>query len=199
MHRFRPFDQDNFRRGVPPPTLPGGSGNAFFLAMSVRIGRRRRASKRRFAPTKGGGSTRTVWRLVASVAAVLVLPATAPGTGALACLHHAEHGGAAAGHDARHDAGPVGHDAHPMHEGGRHGSGNGSAEADQDEHTGGQSCTCAGWCPASGGPPSPEANEGRGRNLAWTSVMRVAAPADGPLQPRFVPHLLPFANPPPSS
>lgn len=131
---------------------------------------------------------------------VLAVPATAPGITAFACRHHAEHG------------------AHPT-EARPHGPGHNSSHADNDHHEdsgdhqddgdhhqdsgghqdGGQSCTCAGWCPSSSSPTSPASNEGDGRDLVWPGVLRVTAPSDRPLQTRFLPHLLPFANPPPSS
>lgn len=170
--------------------------------MSARIRLRRQASKRRLAPTIGGTSSQPGWcRLVASVAAALLLPATAPGIGAFACHHHSDHAGTAAGHEAQHQVGPGKHDAHPVHPGQRHHAGTGSPEANHNGHGDGdsQSCTCAGWCPASGTPPSPATDQGRDNDPAWTRVAQVAAPSDGPLQPHLVPHLLPFANPPPSS
>ena len=153
----------------------------------------------RLSLATAGAATRTRWRVVVAVAAVLVLPATAPGTAALACQHHTGHAGTTAGHHGRQHADPVGHDAHGAHEGQPHSDGAGSSATGPDGHEddGGQPCECAGWCPVSGGPPSPAADEEQGRDLGWTRVLRAVAPADGPPQSRFVLHLLPFANPPP--
>ena len=140
-------------------------------------------------------------RLVVSVATALVVLATAPGTSVFTCLHHAGHAGAAADHEAHYQVGPADHEAHTTKEGRRHGADDSSSHADQEGHEddGGRACVCPGWCPASGAPSAPAANEERGLDLPRTRVARVAAPAHAPPHSRPAPYVLPFANPPPLS
>lgn len=83
--------------------------------MSARTRLRRRASPRR-APKTPRAATLTGWRLAVAVAALLVVPATAPGAAMFGCHHHAGNAGARGGHEAHRGTALPGPHAHSAHE-----------------------------------------------------------------------------------
>lgn len=83
--------------------------------MSAQARLRRRASPGR-APKIRRASSLTGWRLAVAIAALLVVPATAPGAPMFGCHHHAGGTGARGGHEAHRGTAPTERHAHSAHE-----------------------------------------------------------------------------------
>ncbi len=169
--------------------------------MSARTRLRQRASLER-APKTRRVATLTGWRLAVAVAALLVVPATAPGAAMFGCHHHAGNAGARGGHEAHRGTAPTGRHAHASSqapEGHHHADTSPQAPDDGHRDDSDPSCTCDGWCPTAGSPSSPALAEGKDREWLWTRVTRTAAPSARPAPSRFLPYFLPLANAPPSS
>lgn len=83
--------------------------------MSAQARLRRRGSPGR-APKIRRASSLTGWRLAVAIAALLVVPATAPGAPMFGCHHHAAGTDARGGHEAHRGTAPAGRHAHSAHE-----------------------------------------------------------------------------------
>jgi hypothetical protein len=134
--------------------------------------------------------TRPLRRLTALlVAALSLLSGAGDAFGAHPCPHHGAIGAPAQGESEADDGAAAAHHGHGAHD----------APAAPAEHDGHDACTCGGVCPVGTGVAPLAVPAAVHLAVLVAAAAPAARPDDPALPSRWLPHVLPFAQAPPSS